>query len=140
MKGFLAALVVISSCELVDEAAKRPGTLRRGAAVSTEREEKILRAFFSVDYAEKKASHLAQYDLADFDSVSQPRPRVEDVIAQYGMADDTWEADLSPHGVSSRALVYRYGRLGLATPTSRNDGEIFWTLILAGPAGSTRAR
>ncbi len=132
MKRLLWILVLIPSCDFVDEAAKRPGELRQNAAAAPSREEQILRAFFEVDFAQRKVAHLAQSDLADFDSVAQPRPRIAEVVGEYGAGDATWEADLSPFGVSTRALVYRFGRLGLATPVNRNDGEIFWTLILAG--------
>jgi hypothetical protein len=131
MKRALLALFLISSCELADEAAKRPGELKRGRSATATREEQILEAFFTVEFAQRKVAHLAMSDLADFDSIAQPRPRLTEVVARYGPADATFEADLSPFGVSSRAIVHRYGRLGLATPVNRTDGEIFWTLIVA---------
>jgi hypothetical protein len=140
MKKLLLAVFLSSGCELVDEASRRPGELERGASVPAGREERILRGFFDVDYAQRKVAHVVANPLLDFDSVEQPRPRIEDIIARHGMADETWEADLTPYGVSDRAVVFRYGRLGLATPTGRNDGEIFWTLILAGLPLSTSAR
>jgi hypothetical protein len=131
MKRLLPALLFISGCELAEEAAKRPVELKRSESATPGREEQILDTFFTVDFAQRKIAHIAQSDLADFDGVVQPRPRLTDVVAQYGPADSTWEADLSPFGVSDRAVVHRFGRLGLATPVNRTDGEIFWTLIVA---------
>jgi hypothetical protein len=140
MKRIIAAcMLLFPSCELFEEAARKPGELKRSAAVSTQREEGILREFFTVDFAEKKAAHLA-LNIADFEAVPQPRPRLDDVVAAHGPADATWEADLSAYGVGHRAVVFQFGRLGLSTPVNRNDGEIFWTLILAAPSGSNRAR
>jgi hypothetical protein len=128
----LLALLLLSSCQLAEEAAQRPGELKRGLSETPAREEQILYSFFTEEFAQRKIAHIALSSLADFDSVLQPRPRLSDVIAQYGPADTSWEADLSPFGVSERAVVHRFGRLGLATPVNRTDGEIFWTLIVAG--------
>lgn len=125
------SLVLACGCELVDQAARRPGELKRGAVIEPSREESILRTYFTEDFAQRKVAHLALSDLADFDSISQPRPRIDDVLARFGAADAMVEQDLSPFGVPGRAVVHRFGRLGLATPVDRNDGEVFWTLIAA---------
>ena len=129
MKTAAVILVLACGCELVDQAARRPGELKQGAVMEPSREESILRTYFTEDFAQRKIAHLELSDLADFDSVSQPRPRIDDILARFGAADATAETDLSSHGVRDRALVYRFGRLGLATPVNRADGEIFWTLI-----------
>ena len=131
MKHVAVILALACGCELVDQAARRPGELKQGAVIEPSREESILRIYFTEDFAQRKIAHLELSDLVDFDSVSQPRPRIDDVLTRFGGADSTVEAELSPFGVPSRALVYRFGRLGLATPVNRNDGEIFWTLIAA---------
>jgi hypothetical protein len=106
-------LLLTCGCELVDRAARKPG--------DTE------------DFAQRKVAHLTVSKLADFDSVSQPRPRIDDVVSRLGEADAVTERELSRFGVSARARVYEFGTLGLATPVARTDGEIFWTLIAADP-------
>ncbi len=133
MKQAAGILVLACGCELVDQAARRPGELKRAAEVepTPSREESILRTYFTEDFAQRKVAHLALSDLADFDSISQPRPRIDDILASFGGADAMVETDLSPFGVPGRAVVYRFGRLSLATPVNRNDGEVFWTLIAA---------
>jgi hypothetical protein len=141
MKRLAAALLVIASCELAEEAARRPAELVESRTLRASREERILWEFFEVDYAQRKVAHLASSALADFDSVTQPRPRLDDIVSSVGKADESWEADLSAFGVPDRAFVFRFGRLGLATPVSRADKEIFWTAISAGPAvGTIRTR
>jgi len=129
MALILLILLLTCGCELVDRAARRPGELKRAAVIAPDREESILRAHFMEDFAQRKVAHLAVSKLADFDSVSQPRPRIDDVVSEFGDADAVVETDLSPFGVSAHARVYEFGRLGLATPVSRTDGEVFWTLI-----------
>jgi hypothetical protein len=140
MSRVLAVLLLISGCDFIDEAARRPGELKRGNVAEPAREEKILNAFFDVDFAQRKVAHLELSDLVDFDSVSQPRPRIHDVISSFGPADATTEVDLSPFGVSSRALVYHFGRLGLATPANGAGEEVFWTLIAPDSVGPTKTR
>jgi hypothetical protein len=127
------ALILLLSCgcELVDRAARRPGEMKRAAVIAPDREESILRTFFAEDFAQRKVAHLTVSKLADFDSVSQPRPRIDDVVSKFGEADAVTETELSRFGVSARARVYEFGRLGLATPVARTDGEVFWTLIAA---------
>ena len=131
MKRLVVLAFFTCGCELADEAARRPGELKRSAVVEPTREESILNDYFTQEYAQRKIAHLASTELADFDSVSQPRPRIADIVSRFGEADGTEEIDLSPFGVPDRALVYRFGRLGRGTPVQRADGENFWTLIAA---------
>ena len=125
MERVALILVLACGCELADRAARRPGELKKSAKVAPGREESILRAYFMEDFAQRKIAHLEVSNLADFDSVSQPRPRIDDILSRFGEADATVEKELSPFGVPARAWVYEFGRLGLATPVNRTDGEIF---------------
>ena len=79
------------------------------------------------DFAQKKVAHLVQYEMPNFDAVMNPRPRIEDVITEFGAADSVADQDLSSHGVRQTGRIYQYGRLGLVT--KRGVDEIFWVII-----------
>jgi hypothetical protein len=99
MKRLAVALLLTWSCEFVDEAARRRDESER-SAVETSREERILLEFFSVDDAQRIAAHL-KLGIVNFDSISQPRPRLEDIVSVHSAADEVWEEDLSGFGFRS---------------------------------------
>jgi hypothetical protein len=109
--------------EVREEAAKPP---------RVDPAEGILRTFFAVDFAQKKIVHLTLYDLENFEEVSQPRPSLAAVAAQFGPADSVSERDLSAFGIPQYGRVHHYGRLGLVAP-ARGPDEVYWVLIGKGP-------
>ena len=126
--SILFVLLLFVGCELVDEAARKPGELKAAATVEPSREEQILREFFTVDFAQRTIAHLRLYDLPNFDAVRQPRPRIAEIIEKYGPADRVEEErELSPFGVGQTGRAYFFKRLGLITPIGQQD--IFWVLI-----------
>ena len=93
------------------------------------REEEILRAFFTVDVAQKKIAHLALSDLRDFEAIAEPRPDISAVIARFGEPDSVVEEDLSPYGVGRKGRIHYFGRLGLVSPAELEVGRVFWVII-----------
>jgi hypothetical protein len=100
------------------------------AAPTTDPAEEILKAFFSVDFAQKKIVDL-NYDLENFEPVPQPRPALAAVAAQFGQPESVSERDLSAFGIPQHGRVHQYGRLGLVAPIT-GPGEVYWVVIAKG--------
>lgn len=86
--------------------------------------------FFYEEFSQRQLMRLRTAEkegLVSVDRVAEPRPRISEVIAQYGQPDRVEETTL----VSTResVTIYHYGRLGLAIPKSREDGAVFWLVI-----------
>jgi hypothetical protein len=94
-----------------------------------DREEEILRGFFTDDLAQKKIAHLYSSDLADFETVAQPRPDLTVIRYRVGDPDSVAEMDLSAFGAPRKGRVHYYGRLGLVTPAELETEQVFWIYI-----------
>ncbi len=97
-------------------------------------EEQILldNKFFYPDFGKRKVVHLRTFSAGEsplLDGLSEPRPELSSIKAQHGEPDNVATEDLSPYGVHQTAVVYSYGRLGLAMPVSKKEGKIFWLLL-----------
>ena len=65
--------------------------------------------------------------LGTVERVPEPGPSISEVIEWYGEPDKVEQTELT--STREQVAIYHYGRLGLATPRSREDGAVFWVLI-----------
>lgn len=95
-------------------------------------EEQILldKDLFFDDFGKKKIIHLRTFDEREtfhIDGVSEPRPLLQEIVARHGEPERIEETDLREHGISQKATIFYYGRLGLGSPKSQ--GKIFWVIL-----------
>jgi len=95
-------------------------------------EERILSdgEFFFEEFSQRQLLRLKAAEtqsLGTVERVSEPRPKISEVIEWYGEPDRVEETELA--STREDVTIYHYGRLGLATPRSREDGAVFWLVI-----------
>ena len=86
------------------------------------------REFFFEEFAQRQLVQLGEVedkDVVSVDGVSEPRPKLAEIIARYGEPDRAEETKLP--SVRMDVTVYHYGRLGLATP--RGQEAVAWIVI-----------
>jgi hypothetical protein len=113
---------------------RKPVELADGGSAEPRLEEKILREFFDVDFANGRIADLSRNRRGRPHAVMPPHPSISEIVDKFGPPDVAKSgADLSSYGVSAANWGYHFGRLSLFTPVG-HDG-IYWVQIQKFSAG-----